>query len=222
MSDKVDFSPWLYKTQEEFISGAPCYAGSVVLDNEATVVEETSYAGGWNTFSTPILLDISADFVSDLLVLTAESDLSIVRAQRYDPVEGWVLLIMNDALYGEDYQINLGEGFFIQVKTEGSLPILCSMELLWPQSSELSQGWNLVGAPSYLNKLVQDGLSSLGAATVVSSPGANPASWSYPPAAGNKLLLPGRAYWVAMSADGTLMCSDGTPVADDLTWHLNQ
>jgi len=222
VSDNVLFSPWLYKTQEEFISGAPCYAGSVVLDNEATLVEETSYAGGWNTFSTPILLASSAGFLSDLLALVEGSDLSIVRAQRYDPVDGWVPLVMGGSLVGDDYQINSGEGFFIQVSTKGSLPILCGMELFWPQSRELSSGWNLVGAPSYRDKLVEDGLFSLGAATVVNSPGANPASWSYPPAATFKLLLPGRAYWVAMSADGTLMCFDGTPVADDLTWQLNQ
>ncbi|HUV56183.1 MAG TPA: right-handed parallel beta-helix repeat-containing protein [Dehalococcoidales bacterium] len=224
VSNNVDFSPWLYKIQEEFISGAPCYAGSVVLSNKATVVGE-SYAGGWNTFSTPILLDGSADFVSGLLALVAGSDLSIVRAQLFNPIsQGWDLLVMNDVVEVayEDYQIKPGEGFFIQVSTKGSLPILCNMELLWPQSRELSQGWNLVGAPSYDSKAVEDGLSSLGAATVVNSPGANPISWSYPPAAGNKLLLPGRAYWVAMSAAGTLMCFDGTPVADDLTWQLNK
>ena len=185
-------------------------------------MEETpSWEGGWNTFSTPILLDSSADTVGELLALVEESGLSIVRAQRYDPVEGWVLLVMEDSLI-EDYQINPGEGFFIQVKTKGSLPILCNTELLWPQTRELSQGWNLVGAPSYDGKLVEDGLSSLGAATVVNSPGANPVSWSYPPASEGKQLLPGRAYWVAMSADGTLMCFEGTPVADDLTWDLNQ
>jgi len=220
VSDKVDFSPWLYKMQENFISGAPCYAGSVVLDNEATVVGGTSYAGGWNTFSTPILLDSDADSVGELLTLLEGSGLSIVRAQRFDSVEGWVTLVMGTVI-DEAYEIKPGEGFFIQVKAKGSLPILCSTELLWPQSRELSSGWNLVGAPSYDSKLVEDGLFSLGAATVVNSPGANPASWSYPPAATIKLLLPGRAYWVAMSADGTLMCFDGTPVADGLTWGLN-
>lgn len=226
VSGEVDFSPWLYKMQEEFISGAPCYAGSVVIGKEATsvVVEETkSWKGGWNTFSTPILLDGSADTVGELLALVAGNGLFIERAQRFDLAsQKWIKLVMGDSLVGDDYQINPGEGFFIQVSTKGSLPILCNMELFWPQSRELSSGWNLVGAPSYDSKAVEDGLFSLGAATVVNSPGANPVSWSYPPAAGNKLLLPGRAYWVAMSADGTLMCFDGTPVADDLTWQLNK
>lgn len=224
VSDKVDFSPWLYKTQEDFIPGEPCYAGSVVLGNVATPVD-TSYYGGWNTFSTPILLDSSADTVGQLLDLVVGSGLSIVRAQCFDPVDGWVFLATPDGVIEayRDYQIKPGEGFFIQVKTKGSLPILCSMELSHPQSIELSPGWNLVGAPSYESKAVEFAFSSLGATcTVVNSPGANPASWSYPPAAVNKVLLPGRAYWVAMSADGTLMCFDSTPVTDDLTWKLNQ
>jgi len=221
VSANVNFSPWLYELQEEFVPGAPCYAGSVVLDNEATEVGSGSYAGGWNTFSTPILLDSSADSVDDLLTLIEESGLSIVRLQRFDPVEGWVPLVMGETVV--DYQIKPGEGFFIQVSSKGSLPILCSTQLLPPQSWELSQGWNLVGAPSYENKRVEYAFSSLGTTcTVVNSPGANPESWSYPPAFGTKELLPGRAYWVAMSADGTLMCSESTPVADDMTWELNQ
>jgi hypothetical protein len=40
VGDKALFSPWLYKPQEQFTPDAPCFAGSVVLGNEATAVTE--------------------------------------------------------------------------------------------------------------------------------------------------------------------------------------
>ena len=100
VSDDVHIGPWLYRPQEQFVSDAPCYAGSVLLANEATKAtadNATSYYGGWNSFSTPVTLDSSANRVSDLLDLAEENGLSIVRAQRFDAeTQSWVAIIMDD------------------------------------------------------------------------------------------------------------------------------
>jgi hypothetical protein len=223
VSDNVDFSPWLYKTQEQFVSGAPCYAGSVVLDNEATEVEPDTYAGGWNSFSTPITLDGSADTVSELLALTAGSGLFIERAQRFDLAsQTWVPVIMGNVLV-ENYPIKPGEGLFIQVSSGGSIPILVKTTPTSPPMRNLVAGWNLIGMSSLGAETVATALPGVSYSVVLSPKPPNDVAWSVPPAgAGAKELLLGEAYWVAMGQPGILFGFTTTPVADDMTWDLNQ
>jgi hypothetical protein len=58
------------------------------------------------------------------LSLAAGSNLFILRAQRFDPAtQQWVTLILNNTMIA-DYTIRPGEGFFIQVRDKGSLPML--------------------------------------------------------------------------------------------------
>jgi len=223
VSDNVDFSPWLYKTQEQFVSGAPCYAGSVVLENEATEIEPDTYAGGWNSFSTPITLDGSADTVSELLALTAGSGLFIERAQRFDLAsQAWVPVIMGNVVV-ENYQIKPGEGLFIQVSSGGSIPILVKTTPTSPPMRNLVAGWNLIGMSSLGAETVTTALSGVSYSVVLSPKPPNDVAWSVPPAgAGDKELLLGEAYWVAMGGPGILFGFTTTPVADDMTWELNQ
>jgi len=221
VSDKVDFSPWLYETQEKFVSDAPCYAGSVVLGNEATPVEPGSYAGGWNSFSTPVTLDSSADYIIELLTLTAGSDLSIVRAQRFDLAsQEWVLLVMGETVV--DYPIKPGEGFFIQVSIKGSLPILCNTNPILPPRTDLVAGWNLVGLSNFKGMTVADALNSVDYSVVLSASPPNAASWSVPPATTSTFMQLGEAYWLGMGQPGILFGHTTTPVAYDMTWELNQ
>ena len=222
VSDNVDFSPWLYKTQEQFVSGAPCYAGSVVLDNEATEVEPDTYAGGWNSFSTPITLDGSADTVSELLALTTGSGLFIERAQRFDLAsQTWVPVIMGNVVV-ENYPIKPGEGLFIQVSSGGSIPILVKTTPTSPPMRNLVAGWNLIGMSSLGAETVATALSGVSYSVVLSPKPPNDVAWSVPPAgAGAKELLLGEAYWVAMGGPGILFGFTTTPVADDMTWDLN-
>jgi len=224
VSDNVNFSPWLYKTQEQFVSGAPCYAGSVVLENKATEVEPDTYAGGWNSFSTPITLDDSANTVSELLALTAGSGLFIERAQRFDLAsQAWVPVIMGNVVIGADYQIKPGEGLFIQVSSEGSIPILIKTTPTSPPMSSLVAGWNLIGMSSLEAETVTTALSGVSYSVVLSPKPPNDVAWSVPPAgAGDKELLLGEAYWVAMGGPGILFGFTTTPVSDDMTWDLNQ
>ena len=227
VTGNVDFSPWLYKPQEEFAHDAPCLAGSVVLENEATSVtlnEATSYVGGWNSFSTPIALASSANAVGELLALAAESDLFILRAQRFDPAtQQWVTLVMNNTMIAPDYQIGPGEGFFIQVRDKGSLPILVTTSTTAPPMRDLVAGWNLIGTSSLEKMSVATGLSGVAHSVVISPKPPNAETWSVPPADADVTYLElGEAYWVAMSASGKLFGYTYTPAAIDMTWELNR
>ncbi|MFU8796095.1 MAG: nitrous oxide reductase family maturation protein NosD [Dehalococcoidia bacterium] len=227
VGDDVHIGPWLYRPHEQFVSGAPCYAGSVLLASEATQVtvnNVTSYQGGWNSFSTPIALDSSANTVSKLLALTTGSGLFIERAQRFDPAaQEWVAIIMGNHLVGPDYTIRPGEGFFIQVRSAGSIPILVRSDLTEPTTRNLVAGWNLIGLSSLQAQTVTTALSGVDYSFVLSPGPPNAEAWIVPPdGAGEKFMLVGEAYWVAMSQPGILFVTTTTPVADDMTWDLNQ
>jgi hypothetical protein len=224
VTGNVSFSPWLYKPLEQFAHDAPCLAGSVVLANEATAVGNSSYAGGWNSFSTPITLDGSASNVSQLLALTEGSDLYILRAQHFNPAtQRWDIIILNNSVYVADYQINPGEGFYMQVQSKGSLPILVSTSITSPTMRNLVAGWNLIGLSSLKEQTVADALSGVGYSMVLSPKPPNDVAWSVPPSGANVTSLQlGKAYWLAMAAPGILFGSTYTPVASDMTWDLNQ
>jgi len=227
VSGGVHIGPWLYRPYEQFASSAPCYAGSVVLASEAepvTVNNVTSYRGGWNSFSTPIALDSSANTVGKLLALTKGSGLFIERAQRFDTAaQEWVAVIMGNRLAGPDYTIRPGEGFFIQVRTEGSIPILVRTDFIEPTSRELVAGWNLIGPSSLQAQSVATALSGVDYSFVMSPRPPNAEAWIVPPdAAGDRSLKVGEAYWVAMGQPGILFITTTTPVPDDMVWDLNQ
>jgi hypothetical protein len=226
VTGNVSFSPWLYKPLEQFAHDAPCLAGSVVLANEATAVGNSSYAGGWNSFSTPVTLDSSANNVSELLNLAAESDLYIIRAQRFNSdTQQWDIIIFNNSAYppGATYQIKPGEGFYMQVKSKGSLPILVATGITSPTMRNLVDGWNLIGLSSLKEQTVADALSGVDYSMVLSPKPPNDEAWSVPPSGANATDLQlGKAYWLAMAAPGILFGSTYTPVAYDMTWDLNQ
>ncbi len=227
VGDDVHIGPWLHRPHEQFVSGAPCYAGSVLLANEATPVtvnNVTSYQGGWNSFSTPVALDSSANTVSKLLALTTESGLFIERAQRFDvATQEWVAIIMGNQPVGPDYSIGPGEGFFIQVRSAGSIPILVRTDATVPPTRDLVASWNLVGWSGLQAETVTTALFGVDYSRVLSPKPPNSEAWIVPPdEAGDKYLIVGEAYWVAMSQPGILFGFTTTPVADDMTWDLNQ
>jgi len=211
VSDNVNFSPWLYETQDKFASGAACYAGSVVLSNVATIVDG-SQRGGWNTFSTPILLDSSADTWGEL-----DNNLPAgYVAYRFDSVtQKWELIT-------DDYEIKPGEGFFIQMRQKCSLPILCNTEPTSPPMTNLVAGWNLVGLSNFRKMNVENALNNVDYSVVISPFPPNAVSWSVPPLSKIRFMRVGEAYWVAMGEPGILFGRTTTPVADNLIWELNQ
>jgi len=196
VSDKVDFSPWLYKTQETIVpSREPAYAQSVVLDNFG--------AFAWNTFSTPIFLDGSADTWAELYNLTS---LAYSVAYRFDlATQNFVNLTTTDT-----YAINPGEGFFIKMNTTGSLPILYSTEdNLMPSSRPLTVGWNLIGLANMEDMDVSVALFSLAGDGQVVSPTGNVRPGAV--LAGGTIYV-GEGYWAYMLHERTLVGFTTTPV----------
>ncbi len=227
VGDRVHIGPWLYRPHAQFVSGAPCYAGSVLLSSEAESVTGnnlTSYQGGWNSFSTPIVLDSSANTAGELLALTNGSGLFIERAQRFDPdAKQWVWVIMGNKLYDADYTIRPGEGLYIQVRSAGSIPILVRTGSTWPPERNLSVGWNLIGLASIEAETVSSALSGVDYGRVLSPKPPNAESWSVTPeGADEKYMKVGEVYWVHMGQPGILSGMTTTPVADDMIWALNQ
>ena len=196
VSDNVDFSPWLYKTQETIVpSREPAYAQSVVLDNFG--------AFAWNTFSTPIFLDGSADTWAQLYNLT---NLDYSAAYRFDLATQRFAGLATDS----DYAINPGEGFFIKMNTAGSLPILYSTEAnLIPPSRPLTLGWNLIGLASMEDLEVSAAFFSLAGDGQVVSPTGNVSPGAV--VAGDTIYV-GEGYWVYMLGERTLAGFTMTPV----------
>ncbi|GAJ00850.1 unnamed protein product, partial [marine sediment metagenome] len=202
VSNNVLFSPWLYKTQETIVpTKEPAYAQSVVLDNTGKY--------GWNTFSTPIYLDDTADTWAKLISLTG---LKYSVAYRFDSaIQEFVPLLAADV-----YVITPGEGFFIKMDTAGSLPILYSTEQsLMPPSRALTVDWNLIGLASLSHLTVDNAFGSIATAPdlagygQVVSPSGNVNQGAV---LADGTLHVGEAYWVYMLGARTLAGSTTTPV----------
>jgi len=205
VSAEVDYSPWLSAGQASVIaSGKSQYATSVMLSNVATL-SGTTYSGGWNTFSTPIWLDGSADEWGEILSL-ANASLEVVNAYGWDGTT-WTLVQTTDAVTPLD-------AIFVQLKTVQSLPILYSTQLLpaptktMHATAGLYTGWELVGQA---NLSAQE--TSVTLASIV-----NKYSQVIDPISGvvhvdATDMVVGAGYWVFMTADGTLAGFTTTPVA---------
>jgi len=200
----VTYSPWLAASQASVVeSGKSQYATSVTLSKVATL-SGTTYSGGWNTFSTPIWLDGSADTWGEI---TALVNLQYVTAYGWDGT-GWTII-------GTDTTITPLDAIFVQLKTSAqSLPILYSTQLL-PAPTKLMHaaagsytGWELVGVA----KLTEDYQQQTVLASI-----ANKYSQVIDPISGdviaaNGSMEVGKGYWVFMTSDGTLAGFTVTPV----------
>jgi parallel beta-helix repeat protein len=196
VSSNVDYSPWLYQPQEEVVpTKKPSYAQSVILDNTG--------AYGWNTFSTPIFLDGSADTWAELYNLTS---LAYSVAYRFDlATQNFVNLTTTDT-----YAINPGEGFFIKMNTAGSLPILYSTEdNLMPSSRPLTLDWNLIGLANMEDMDVSVALFSLAGDGQVVSPTGNVRPGAV---LADGTIYVGEGYWAYMLHERTLVGFTTTPV----------
>ena len=210
VSTNVTYSPWLSTGQATVVStGKSQYAISVKLTNVASLVG-TTYSGGWNTFSTPIWLDGSANTWG---AITALVNLQYVTAYGWDGTN-WVSV-------GNSTAITPLDAIFVQLKTSAqSVPILYSTQLLVAPTKTMHAtagtytGWELIGLASMQSMVVKDALNSLGAA------GTSVMKYSQviDPISGAALdvmsgdMYPGHGYWVFMMADATLAGFTVTPV----------
>jgi hypothetical protein len=199
----ITYSPWLAASQATVVaSGKSQYAISVVLSNKATLSGGT-YSGGWNTFSTPISLDSSADTWSEIKTLAGVT-------ARVASAYAW-----NGTTWATPSDITPLNAIFVQL-TAGdsiSLPILFGTTLLPAATKTMHAaagsytGWELIG-PASLTADDFDGVALLSINTKYSQV-INPITGAV--LSGTDTLAVGAGYWVFMTADGTLAGFSVTP-----------
>jgi hypothetical protein len=206
VSSKVTYSPWLADSQVTVVaSGKSQYAISVFLSHTATY-DGTTYSGGWNTFSTPIYLDSSADTWGEILALAgATSD--VVIAYGWDGTT-WTTV-------GSSTSVSPLNAMFVQMKTAQSMPIVYSTQLYPAPTDSMHTaagsytGWELIGIAKLGSTQERDvALASI----------ADKYSQVIDPITGAVLssgdhMNVGAGYWVFMTVDGTLAGFSTTPVA---------
>jgi hypothetical protein len=203
VSASVDYSPWLYNSQATVVAtGKSQYAISVLLSNAATLSGGT-YSGGWNTFSTPISLDSSADTWSEIKTL-ASATANVSSAYAWNGIT-WVTPSDITPLNAIFVQLTPGSSI--------SLPILYGTTLLPAATKTMHAaagsytGWELIG-PASLTADDFDGVALLSINTKYSQV-INPITGAV--LSGANTLAVGAGYWVFMTADGTLAGFSVTP-----------
>ncbi|MCD6299616.1 MAG: right-handed parallel beta-helix repeat-containing protein, partial [Dehalococcoidales bacterium] len=208
VSDDVNYRPWLYLTTAAnggdtvaniVANEVPAYAQSVVLDDS------------WNTFSVPIGLDGQYNTWKELYDLT---NLDYSVAYRFDPDSQTFVALATTS----EYAIAPGEGFYIKMNSDGSLPYCYSTQFSMP-SRDLKAGWDMIGGGLDERSEVDSCISiattgSTAGYTHIISPAQNAdGSWVYIAGAESAhSFLPGEGYWVFMAGDRTLGLFDPTPV----------
>lgn len=201
----VDYSPWLYEPWGAVTPNSkPAYAQSVVLSNTGTY--------GWNTFSTPILLDSSYDSWAELYNLTG---LEYLVAYYFDTAtQEWSDAIANTSTYA----ITPCDALYIKMKTAGSLPICYSTTLSGLPTRSLPAGLALIGYASLDATMdVAYATASLPCTilTQVISPPQNTTTWFWAcieGAGSGKLMLFGEGYWATLvDLGGTYYGQSSTP-----------
>jgi hypothetical protein len=199
----ITYSPWLAASQATVIaSGKSQYAISVLLSNAATLSGST-YSGGWNTFSTPISLDSSADTWSEIKTL-AGATANVASAYAW-----------NGITWATPTDITPLNAIFVQLTPSSSIsvPILYGTTLAPAATRTVHAtagsytGWELIS----LAKLA-DQAQNTTLASIVSkySQVINPISGLV--IATTDSMVVGAGYWVFMTADGTLAGFSVTPV----------
>ena len=90
---------------------------------------------GWNTLSTPALLDSRADQMGEIVALGGWMQ-NWVIAYSYDPVSGWQQVLT-------DFRLMPLEAIYIRMSASDYVPILLSSSNYQP-TRDLGPGWNLV------------------------------------------------------------------------------
>lgn len=194
-------------------------------------------AKGWNTLSVPVALKGSANTFGEIqslgtyLVSSGDSQ-NYLGGYWYDAsTSTWVSIDSNT-------ELTPGKGFYINMKSASTFPVLYFDGSLSLPSVSLPSGWNLVGAMFGIDKTaggdgsddygvaattVTDGqkavnvaLNSISSnASVVVSPSvsgnADADTWSVLAVETGKNMLVGKAYWVFMKSSATLAGFEVTP-----------
>ena len=144
----------------------------------------------------------------------ASIDGKYTKVATYDPTAtpAWQLYIVGES--GNDLtEIDSSKGYWIYINDTNPVTLSVVGTMSSETQIQLSQGWNIIGYPSLINRSVQDALSTIdGNYTKVAAynPAATPAWQLYIVGeSGNDLteLSSGFGYWIYMTNEDTLIIS---------------
>ena len=208
ITDRVTYYEWLYQP-----------IADVIADNAAYYTRAVSLSVGWNTLSTPIILDASGDTVGEVVDLA-----KITIAYWYDTNDADA-----DGTYWEqvtsDYELEPCDAIYIKMSATDSVLLKYNATDISLPTKELYAGWNLIGLASLETKHVDNAVQSvantptnLPGYSQVISPSMNSSDWtfSYGQSYTDEDMLVGEGYWIYMQNDCTLVGFTITPIQPSL------
>jgi hypothetical protein len=208
ITDRVTYYEWLYKPKAD-----------VIADNAAYYTRAVNLSVGWNTLSTPIILDASGDTV-DEVVDSAKTTI----AYWYDTSDA-----DSDGTYWEQvttsYKLEPCDAIYIKMNATDSVILKYNATDVSTPTKNLYAGWNLIGLANLETKHVDDAVQSVantptnlpGYSQVV-SPSMNSSDWTYSSGQSytDQDMLVGEGYWIYMQNDCTLAGFTITPLQPSL------
>ena len=208
ITDRVTYYEWLYKPIADVIADNAIYYSRVV-----------NLSVGWNTLSTPIILDASGDTVDEVVDAA-----KIVIAYWYDTNDA-----DSDGVYWEQvttgYELEPCDAIYIKMNATDSVLLKYNATDSSTPTKNLYAGWNLIGLANLESKHVDDAVKSVantptnlpGYSQVISS-SMNSSSWTYSSGQSytNQDMLVGEGYWIYMQNACTLAGFTITPMQPSL------
>ena len=208
ITDRVTYYEWLYDP-----------IASVIADNAAYYTRAVNLSVGWNTLSTPIILDASGDTVGEVVDAT-----KMTVAYWYDTSDA-----DSDGVYWEQvtagYKLEPCDAIYIKMNATDSVVLKYNATDLSTPTKDLYAGWNLIGLANleskradYAMQSVANTPTNLPGYSQVISPSMNSSSWTYSSGQSytNQDMLVGEGYWIYMQNDCTLAGFTITPIQPSL------
>jgi len=208
ITDRVTYYEWLYKPKAD-----------VIADNAAYYTRAVSLSVGWNTLSTPIILDASGDTVDEVV-----DSAKITIAYWYDTNDA-----DSDGTYWEQvttgYELEPCDAIYIKMNATDNVLLKYNATDVSTPTKDLYAGWNLIGLANLETKHVDDAVKSvantptnLPGYSQAISPSMNSSDWTY--SSGQTYtdqdMLVGEGYWIYMQNDCTLAGFTITPIQPSL------
>jgi parallel beta-helix repeat protein len=208
ITDRVTYYEWLYKPKAD-----------VIADNAAYYSRAISLSVGWNTLSTPIILDASCDTINE-----AVDSAKMTIAYWYDTNDA-----DSDGTYWEQvttgYELEPCDAIYIKMNAAATIVLKYNATDLSTPTKALYDGWNLIGLANLESKHVDDAVQSvantptnLPGYSQVISPSMNSSDWTYSSGQSytDEDMLVGEGYWIYMQNDCTLAGFTITPIQPSL------
>jgi hypothetical protein len=208
ITDRVTYYEWLYKPKAD-----------VIADNAAYYSRAISLSVGWNTLSTPIILDASCDTIDEVV-----DSAKMTIAYWYDTNDADA-----DGTYWEQvttgYEMEPCDAIYIKMNAAATIVLKYNATDLSTPTKALYDGWNLIGLANLESKHVDDAVQSvantptnLPGYSQVISPSMNSSDWTYSSGQSytDEDMLVGEGYWIYMQNDCTLAGFTITPIQPSL------